>query len=102
MIHAKFSHVAKNTHGRAFITELRRLRMLGAPLSRSEGDLCPSKEVSKISKKELRSEILHAIIVERLSRESIPSYLERVFMKPISELETVAEIDPMLEQFCIE
>ena len=102
MAHAKLSHITQDMHGRAFINELRRLRRLGAPLSRAELDLLPDKQTIELNRRNLRCAIFDALVIEKLPARAVPSYLEREFMKPLVEIERVTKIANLIDQISIE
>ena len=99
MVHAKLSRSKKkDVHGKAFLSELRRLRKLGAPLSDRELDKIPrqdkrSREPPRFSKKIVFEILREAIVVERLPPRMIPSFLERELMIPYSVISSRVDVD---------
>lgn len=89
MVHAKLSSIRKEIHGKRFLSELRRLRKLGAPLSPFELDRVrnsdpSSREPIRLTKKKVRILISKAIVTEKLPPRLVPRYLEQEVMVPYS------------------
>jgi hypothetical protein len=92
MIHAKLWWLTKNTHGKTFIKELRRVRKLGAPLSPLELDLAEGFVPPKLTKRSIESAIYEALVTERLPRKFISRFLEREFYLPYSEIKHIVDV----------
>lgn len=97
MVHARLFWIRKEIHGKRFISELQRLRSLGAPLSNRELDRVVSgsslsREPLKATKKNVRKLVLEALTVEKLSEREIPRYLEVEFMLPFSVVNRLVSV----------
>ncbi|MDG6998637.1 MAG: hypothetical protein JRN15_05930 [Nitrososphaerota archaeon] len=97
MVHARLFWIKREIHGKRFISELRRLRSLGAPLSpreldRAEKDSSLNREPLRATKKNVRKLVMEALTVEKLSEREIPRYLEGEFMLPFSVVNRLVSI----------
>jgi len=106
MTHAKLSWIRREIHGKKFISELRRLRKLGAPLSRFELDRVRfdhkrSREPPRLSKKVVRRLISSALLEEGLPPKAVPRYLEQELMLPIRVIENLVDVSSEVEKSLI-
>ena len=100
MIHAKLSQIKRKIHGARFISELRRLRKLGAPLSQGELDM-PSqhgREPPRLTRASVSKLINYALDFEKIPASQIPKYLERELMLPYSLIDRIAQVDELMRR----
>jgi tRNA isopentenyl-2-thiomethyl-A-37 hydroxylase MiaE len=97
MVHAKLFWIRKEIHGKRIISELRRLRKLGAPLSSLEldkvrSDSVTSREPARLTKKRVCSLIFEALTNEGLTAMALPRYLEQELMVPYSSINSSVDV----------
>jgi len=101
MVHAKLWWIKKSVHGRSFVRELKRIRKLGAPLSKSELDIARPDDffqAPKLTKRNIEATILIGLNEEKLPPGLLPKFLEREFYLPYVVINKVTNIQELISR----